>query len=249
MKIRLLSDLHLEGYRYSYSYAGEDVLVLAGDIHTCNRHFQLIETVPHNVKILLVAGNHEYYNSTIQDVDSYLRSLEAAFPNVKFLKDEGTKIDGVPFFGGTMYSDFSLYQNGPIAEIDALRGIADFHVTKIYDKNDLRRWTIEDHKKGHEIFTKRLKRWIKDTEGSPKRVVISHFVPTPAIVHPRWGRSTLNAYFTVDMTRFMGWDGLWLCGHTHDCGDVMEGDTRVICNPKGYGSENIHFNDKLIVEI
>lgn len=248
MKIRLLSDLHLEGYRFDYTHEGEDVLVLAGDIHTCNRHYQLIEKVPHNVQIVMVAGNHEYYESTIQDVDTYLTSLEVAHPNFKFLKDEETVIDGVHFFGGTMYTDFSLYQNGPIAEVDALRGISDFWVTRIWENGDLRRWTPEDHKKAHVAFKKAFGRWIKDTEGK-KRVVVSHFVPTEEVIHGRWRMNNTNPYFTVDMTRFMGWEGLWLYGHTHDVGETLVGKTRVIGNPKGYGTENIHFNPKLIVEI
>lgn len=31
-KVRLLSDLHMEGYTFQYKYIGEDILILAGDI-------------------------------------------------------------------------------------------------------------------------------------------------------------------------------------------------------------------------
>lgn len=242
----------MEGYAFKYEFAGEDVLVLAGDIHTSNRHHHLLSSVPIGVKILLVAGNHEYYHGNYQDVNHYLRTLQVPFSNYKFLQDEGTTIDGVEFFGGTMYTDFSLYQNAPLAEIDAMRGITDFHVSRISDPTipgTDRRWTVDDHKRNHTQYVKKLTEWLKKTEDNPRRVVISHFVPTPKVVHPRWGVSTLNAYFTCDMERYMGWSGLWMYGHTHDSGDVKVGDTRVVGNPKGYGSENIHWDPNLIVEI
>jgi hypothetical protein len=34
MKIKLLSDLHLELYDFDFSYDGEDIMILAGNIHS-----------------------------------------------------------------------------------------------------------------------------------------------------------------------------------------------------------------------
>ena len=232
---------------------GEDVLVLAGDIHSQCFHHLFLEHIPARIKIVLIAGNHEYYNGEFHTVNSYLKSLETTFPNLTVLQDSSTKIDGVDFFGGTMFTDFSLAGYNPLAELDAARSIADFRLSKIVDARtgELRRWTTEDHKDCHENFTQNLRSWLKRTEGSDRRVVISHFVPAEQVIHPRWRMSGLNPYFTVDMTKYMGWPGLWLYGHTHDSGDIMVGDTRLVCNPYGYrdGAENLHFNDNLILDI
>ena len=254
MRLRLLSDLHCEGYTYLYEHAGEDVLVLAGDIHTRNRHEEVIDQVPGHVKIVMVAGNHEYYRSVYQDVNEYLFGLESKYPNFKYLHNTSAVIDGVDFFGGTMYTDFGLYGEDLKFEAESMaaRGINDFYVSRVRSgesKEATRMWSTRDHTKQHEEFCFELAGWIKCTEGR-KRVVVSHFVPTPQVIHPRWGKNMLNPYFTADMERFMGWEGLWFAGHTHDSADIMIGDTRVVINPRGYGVENKEgFKEAFIVEI
>lgn len=251
MKLRLISDLHMEGYYYSYTPVGEDLVVFAGDIHTRNRHEELIEQVPETTQIIMVAGNHEYYHREFHEVNRYLKSLETVYKNFKFLNNDSFVHDGVHFYGGTMYSDFYLYGQGEHWQTiaDADKFIMDFRVSQIEDDGNRRIWSTDDHIKEHTKFRNGLQHWIRETEGH-KRVVVSHFVPHLKAVHPRWGRSALNGYFTCDMDKHMGWEGLWLYGHTHDSGDFMVGDTRCVGNPRGYGDENRHgFEEEKILEI
>lgn len=247
MKIRLLSDLHMEGFQYCYTPVGEDVVVLAGDIHTRNRHEELIEQIPETTKIVMVAGNHEYYRGEFHNVNQFLESLGEKYKNFTFLNNTSVEINGVNFYGGTMYTDFNLYGEAERFQTmqDSAMFINDFRVSR----NGDRMWSIDDHVKEHNKFCEGLQYWIRETEGQ-KRVVISHFVPHLKAVHPRWGRSALNGYFTSDMDRHMGWEGLWLYGHTHDSGDFVVGDTRCVGNPRGYGEENRHgFEEEKILEI
>lgn len=254
MKIRLLSDLHMEGFQYYYEWKGEDVLVLAGDIHTRGQHSDILYEVPQYVQVILVAGNHEYYNGIFEQENQKLRDLADFYPNVHYLQNSGVKIDGVDFFGGTMFSDFGLYgeDTKEQAALMSLRGINDFYSIRRMsgDPSDkTRMWTTDDHIMEHNTFRRELQHWLRMTEGG-KRVVVSHFVPSPQAIHARWKDSILNAYFTTNMEQFMGWEGYWLYGHTHDSGDFMVGDTRCIGNPKGYGPENAGgFKDDLVVEI
>ena len=252
MKLRLLSDLHLEMNSYRYEPIGEDVLVLAGDIHTRNKHhLDILNLVPESTQILLVAGNHEYYRSVFEDVNAYLKSLEQTYPNLTFLNNSSTTVNGIPVYGGTMYTDFGL-TGDPLSEFDAGRNINDFYLTQVrVGKDETRKWTTNDHKEEHEKFCRGLKFFLADGSGADKRIVVSHFVPSMQLSHPRWRMSALNPYFVSDMTRFMGWDGLWLCGHTHDCGHGQVGGTELWCNPYGYGNgkENPHFNNELLLEI
>lgn len=252
MKIRLLSDLHMEGYQYTYTHVGEDVVVLAGDIHTKCRHEELINQIPSSTKIVMVAGNHEYYRGEFHTVNNYLLNLEAKYPNFHFLDNDSAVLDDVNFYGGTMYSDFYLYGRGEYWQTitDAEKFIMDYRVSQIEDEDGKwRMWSTTDHMKEHVKFKNGLQHWIRETEGQ-KRVVVSHFVPHPKAIHPRWGRSALNGYFTCDMDKHMGWEGLWLYGHTHDSGDFMVGDTRCVGNPRGYGQENSHgFDEEKIIEI
>ena len=248
MKIRLLSDLHLESSPFNYKFIGEDVLVLAGDIHTLNRHEELLNQIPGEVEIMFVAGNHEYYKNEVKEVQSFLVGLDQKYENFHYLRNSGRTIGDVAFFGGTMYTDFRLGRFDPLAEFNASRGINDFRITKIDDGGLWRKWTPEDHKKEHREFCHQLKDWAVGRKG--KRVVISHFVPHELAIASQWKESELNAYFTADMSKYMGWKGLWLYGHTHNSADFMVGETRVVGNPKGYGKENQReFNPNLILEI
>ena len=243
MKIRILSDLHLEGYPYHYRAGDEEVLILAGDISSQNNHHYFIETIPKHIKILMVAGNHEFYGFDLPSVKNYLTSLEYEFDNFTFLDNDIISIDDVSFYGGTMFSDFQLYGMSEefFAKSAARRSIADF--TYIRD------WNTDKHIKEHEFFCQELDFFLHVTEGR-KRVVISHFMPSLKCSDPKFAESIMNPYFTSNMEHKMGWEGLWVHGHGHSSVDYMEGDTRVLCNPRGYGKENEKgFIDKLIVEI
>jgi hypothetical protein len=38
-------------------------------------------------------------------------------------------------------------------------------------------------------------------------------------------------------------------GHTHDSADYRVGETRVVCNPRGYGLENPSYDPALVIEV
>jgi len=250
MKIRLLSDLHMEGYKYYYEYKGEDVVVLAGDIHTQNRHGFILDQIPLNVKVLMVAGNHEYYGGVFEVVNCDLKQLEDTYHNFTFLNNTFTKIGDVDFFGGTMFTDFELYGDTWTAKQFAKNGIADFHWIDTMGRGQLKRfWNPDDHIREHMDFKAKLQQWLDRVANHEKRVVISHFVPTKQHIHEKFQGSALNPYFTVDMEHYMGWKGLWLHGHTHDSFDTMISNTRVVCNPKGYGTENLNGFTDVVLEI
>lgn len=253
MKIRLLSDLHMEGFEFVYQYQNEDVLVLAGDIHTRGRHRELLNQIPHDLPILMVAGNHEYYRGEFYTTKYELADLMTFYPNLKVLDNSDWEINGVEFFGGTMFTDFDLYGDSDLAQFHAIQGIADFMAIAKRaepESHKLLLWTTDDHIAEHRKFCHELEGWFKRTEGKT-RVVISHFVPHEVCIHPKWGGRTnaLNPYFTSNMERYMGLVDLWLCGHTHDNIDKKVAGTKIIANPRGYGNENPGFDPNLIIEV
>jgi predicted phosphodiesterase len=237
MKIRLLSDLHLEGYPYYYEYAGEDVVVLAGDIHTQGRHEFILDQIPTAVQILFVPGNHEYYGAVFETANEYFKDLETKYSNFKFLNNESISIRDVDFFGGTMFTNWELDFDAWTAKQRAKDGIADFEwISKIGRDGIERRWNTDDHLQEHLAFTEKLVQW--KNKPAEKRVVISHFVPHKEGSDPKFKGSSLNPYFLCDMTKYMENVNLWLYGHTHSSKDMMEGNCRLVCNPRGYGAEN-----------
>lgn len=260
MKIRLLSDLHCEGWKFNYEYEGEDVLILAGDIHTKNRLHTFLAQIPSKVSVLMVLGNHESYSSVYEDVVEYHNALHANYPNFTFLNNSSTIIhrdgESVNFFGGQMCTAFHLYglDEAWSAKKTAQTILNDFIAInkRVQDEHGgivIRKWATDDHELEYYKFVSALKPWLLNTEGT-KRVVISHFAPHPITCEAKYGTHPVNAYFTEDMSDYIGWDGLWVFGHTHSCGEWKVGDTRLITNAKGYGKElEKSFDSKLIITV
>lgn len=62
--------------------------------------------------------------------------------------------------------------------------------------------------------------------------------------------NSMNPKYCRDMREYMGWEGLWVYGHTHSAADFLEGATRLISNPRGYRGERTEpYNSQLIVEV
>jgi hypothetical protein len=75
-------------------------------------------------------------------------------------------------------------------------------------------------------------------------------MPSEKMSDRKYVGDAMNPFFIANMEKYMGWKGLWLCGHGHSSGDVMVGDTRIVMNPRGYGDENVWgFNSNLILEV
>lgn len=91
-----------------------------------------------------------------------------------------------------------------------------------------------------------------------KTVVVTHHLPHPRSIDPRYDGDALNPAFAsrmIDLVEIGGAD-LWVHGHTHSSCDYVAGGCRVVANPKGYGPrrpsgpiENSRFDPMLVVEI
>jgi len=129
MKIITYSDLHLEfGAEFLLPPDTDaDVLVLAGDVITFRDYSPLNDLLNKWEKpVIYVAGNHEYYAAPpITQAEKEFREwLVEHYPNVKFLQNESVTVNGVHFFGGTMWTDFS--HANPLAMQVAQQQINDF---------------------------------------------------------------------------------------------------------------------------
>ena len=107
MKIQLLSDLHLETETFApLPAAGAEVLVLAGDIDTSWRSFELFRGWP--VPVLVVPGNHEFDRRDVEAARGDLRRHVQAL-GLRLLDDEAVVLADaqgrrVRFLGSTRWS-------------------------------------------------------------------------------------------------------------------------------------------------
>jgi hypothetical protein len=93
--------------------------------------------------------------------------------------------------------------------------------------------SIEFHKK----FLEHLKSEVKDNF-SKKYVVVTHHAPSKLSTKPMYRDDfTVNGAYSSDLSDIMLDNPqikVWIHGHTHDKFDYMLGNTRILCNPRGY---------------
>ena len=97
-------------------------MILAGDIITFKDFIPLDKFLTFWEKpVLYVPGNHEYYTQTPMEEDNikFKKWLADNHPNVTLLLDEETSINGVHFFGGTMWTDFYKTDKHAMLDFDA----------------------------------------------------------------------------------------------------------------------------------
>jgi Icc-related predicted phosphoesterase len=247
MRLHLLSDLHLEFQDFTPPATSADVVLLAGDIHVgahgvawAQRHF----TCP----VLYVPGNHEYYGGSLHKTLAQMKD-QARGSCVHVLENEEVVIDGVRFLGGTLWTDYRLTGNPPLAQWDALRIMADFE--RIRDERFRKvkpPQLAARHQKTRAFFESRLSQPF-----AGPTVAISHHAPCELSIHERYrgGSGHLNASYASRLDALMGLAVLWVHGHTHDSFDYDAGGTRVVCNPRGYvpSDANYGFKPDLVLEV
>jgi predicted phosphodiesterase len=269
MKIKLVSDLHLEFSDVQIPNDGCDVLILAGDImiaqdlhdhpepandsdrraifkeegtgyrqRNAQRYRDFLKRCsfefPH---VIYVAGNHEFYNGKFHVGIDYLRAECGRYTNVYFLERDTKTIDDVVFVGGTLWTDMNKYD--PLT-LHAVRDMMnDFRVIR----NDQKGYTAlkpADVALRHRD-TLGYFRLVLDQHKDRKCVVVGHHGPSFLSVHEQYrDQHIMNGAYHSDLSEFIldrPQIRLWVHGHTHHPFDYQIGETRIVCNPRGYHTD------------
>lgn len=254
MKIHLLNDLHLEfsGGKFAgyVPPADADVVVLAGDIHPGVLGLMwAAETF--DVPVICLAGNHEFYGKRRLFKHYDKMHKKAAELGIHFLQNESIVIDGVRFLVATLWTDFNLIGNQPLAMVMAQTTMNDYKLILQNDRNSaklLPATVLHEHNVSMEFLTEELN---KDFDGPT--VVATHHAPSEQSCLPDFRGDPNNFCYASNLERFVDtFDiALWVHGHVHGSVDYMIGDTRVACNPRGYvgHAENVNFDPNLLLEV
>lgn len=251
MRIRVLSDLHLEHHDWRPPPVAADVVTLAGDIHTgvsglvwARRHF------PHT-PIVYVPGNHEFYDGELRATLAELRAAAAAH-GIHLLADDEVTLCGVRFLGTTLWTDFELHGSRPSEVAVAMRIAEESMVDYRAIRHPENRWLRpNDTRELHD----RAARWLGARLAQPcaaPTVVVTHHLPHGRSIHPRHARNRLNPAFASDLEHLLRQPvDLWIHGHTHESLDYSVQGSRVVCNPRGYVpfDPNRAFAPGLVVEL
>lgn len=246
MRIHVLSDLHLEFAPFQPPAAAADVTVLAGDIDRGKRGLQWAHQAFGDRPVVYVAGNHEYYAHALPKLTNEL--LAASEEPVHFLERTSAEIEGVWFFGCTLWTDFQLLGSPALARDTAQLKMNDYRkirVTPQYRK--LRsRDTLALHYRSRAWLEAAIERG--ETHGA---VIVTHHAPSARSLAPHPAPDWLQPAYASALDPLVEASGarLWVHGHTHWPVDYWIGKTRVISNPRGYADEPTSgFDPALVVE-
>lgn len=284
MKIKLVSDLHLEfsdiNIQNDQNY---DVLILGGDIciaqdlhdHIAadfnpysagafadlSRKQERVQRFrdffkrcsfqfPH---VIYIMGNHEFYNGKFYAAIDYMREECAKYPNVYMLEQDMKIIDDVVFVGGTLWTDMN--RRDPLTMHAIKDMMNDFRIVR-NEKREFARMSPLDVAIRHDKTLGYIKHIVQEHKDK-KCVVVGHHAPSFKSVHEQYASQTLmNGGYASDLSEFIidhPQIKLWTHGHMHQPFDYVIGETRVVCNPRGYESdgysENSGWNPNLILEI
>jgi Icc-related predicted phosphoesterase len=284
MKIKLVSDLHLEfSDCYISNDAEYDVLILAGDIMVAqdlhdhvaadfnpyssgaladlSRKMQRVARFrdffkrcsfqfPH---VIYVMGNHEFYHGKFYAAIDYMREEVAKYPNIYLLERDCKVIDDVTFVGGTLWTNMNKADPLTMHAIEGMMN--DFRIIR-NDKRSYAAMSAQDVVLRHRHTLDYFKSVI-DERKDQKIVVVGHHSPSFQSVHEIYkDEQLMNGGYHSDLSEFIldrPQIKLWVHGHTHHPFDYMIGETRIVCNPRGYEndgySEDTGWNPNIVLEV
>ena len=252
MRCCYMSDLHLETQDYRWPLPGGDVLIIAGDLcHArCltagpddpaalkqrDRVLRLADAVRAQfAHVLLVIGNHDHYESLFSETAGQLR---AGLPGITVLDDETVEIDGVRFFGGTLWADFEGRTG-----LDAVRKrCGEFFFVKVREADgSLRKFRPEDALAAFDATRAALDASLAAANGK-RTVVITHHAPSRQGLNPHHVGEDLNGAYASDLDDWIA--GLadvpvWVHGHTHMRRLYRIGATQVRTDARGFDRRDL----------
>jgi Icc-related predicted phosphoesterase len=243
MLIHPVSDFHLDFHNISFfeDYINNipkkvDTLIMAGDISNMNQIDSNIKMACEEFNdVIMVAGNHEYYNSNLDYVNDHLRYISQNITNFHFLNRNKITINDQSFIGCT------LWFNDVPENYSYNHYLNDFHLIQEFDE-----WVYIENNKNNQ--------YLKENT-TQDDIVITHHAPSFKSVHERFKGSPLNHFFVSKEGEDIIKENnpkIWIHGHMHDPLDYMIKNTHVIANPIGYpfeGKDRTNIASKKIIKI
>ena len=203
--------------------------------------------------VIYIMGNHEFYHGKFFDGIEYMREECAKYPNIYMLENDTKVIDDIVFVGGTLWTDMN---KGDPLTMHAIEGMMnDFKIIR-NDKRGYATMSARDVA-GRHARTLQYFKLVLDENKDKKCVVVGHHSPSFQSVHDMYKHDTLmNGGYHSDLSEFIldhPQIKLWTHGHTHYPFDYKIGETRIVCNPRGYEndgySEDTGWNPNILLEI
>ena len=207
-------------------------------------------------------GNHEHYDFDIAKTYDRLKAELADLPNVHLLEKETYTIGDVTFVAGTLWTDMNKEDSLTLWHCG--KAMNDFrlitnsnrmvqHKKNVYHESERNedgtlvvktvdhyqspsKWSSEDSVEDHKKMLDYIN--IVTQDKSKCYVTVTHHAPSALSIAECYKDDTLmNGAFHSDLSEFIlnrPQIKLWTHGHMHNQSDYVIGETRVVCNPRGY---------------
>ena len=212
-------------------------------------------------KVVYVMGNHEHYHGDFAFTYGILKRATEHLTNFYLLEKETLVVDDVTFIGATVWTDMNESDTTTLHAMP--RMMNDFHgvdnslrmisrqvplyddgeynvdrkITGYKTKESPAKFSPEDAVVDHNLALDYINH-VTAEKANEKFVVISHHCPSEQSVHDKYKADTImNGGFRSNLDDFIAYRPqikLWMHGHTHEDFDYVLGETRVVCNPRGY---------------
>lgn len=239
MKINVLSDIHcrnksLPPHLNFDDLEKTDVLVIAGDLGTYPNRDKIVKNIEekwgHGNKfdhLVYCWGNHDYYITDRHWLNHHIMKWKPA----SILDNKIWEIDNVVFLSTTLWTNIRTLV-GTITD-----GLNDYHL--------IPNFTVSYN---NQLWLDNVK-WLEDKRNyyknvGKKVVIVTHHLPSPQLISPRYVGSPLNGAFATlneyDERRLLNiTPDLWIHGHSHEFLDTTIEGVRHIRNPFGYDWDSI----------
>jgi Icc-related predicted phosphoesterase len=279
MKITVVSDLHMEFSPITLTNSQEaDVLILSGDIlmseilhdypadsteqiYNTSRQLKawrfrefLKECSDEFKHVIYVAGNHEFYQGKFHAGLEYLKDECSRYPNVHFLENASVTIDDIIFIGATLWTD--AHKGDPLTMYQLPFMMNDYALIK-NDHKGYRKLHMVDTIDRHHTSMDYIEMMVENAPSDKKIVIATHHSPSYlSIVDKYADQYEMNGGYHSDLSKFILDNpniALWVHGHTHEVLDYKLGETRIVCNPRGYEGDSYHentgWNPNILLEV
>lgn len=256
MRAWIISDLH---YSPMDALGGAplhvpdaDICICAGDISDAvsTSVAFLRRDIERHMPVILVLGNHDYYNSSIDfALERARREIEGT--RIHLLENQSIEMAGCRFIGATLWTDFAVAIGGdehipPDERRAKAFGLVPSQMPDfscIY-RSDARRpgenglITVREILERHIASRSFIDRELEKPFAG-RTIVVTHHAPLTESFDARFYGDVTNAAFGSDLSDLIARrrPSVWIHGHIHRFRDYMTDKTRVICNPRGYGRE------------
>jgi predicted phosphodiesterase len=236
LKIQAFSDAHLERtdkeyFLRDFILKDLDILIIAGDLCPAASYSSTAKYLSKKAKhVIYVPGNHDYYRSNFEMVNSMFKIVKKNYNNFHILLNEVIEIEGLKFAGTTLW-----FKDDPL-NIFYEKQLSDFGLIQEFKK-----YVYEENKKALNFLEN-----LQNVD-----FVITHHLPSEMCVAEQYKGDPLNRFFVCEVSHLIKKISpkYWIFGHTHDSIVKKYLNTILFCNPimNGRYDINLDFKKELLI--